>query len=108
MNSEENYLEYANKLFLNGKLQLALHILDHVRNLFQEGKLQLALHILDVIIKGTDLNNVEFLIESLNLKIKILKKKAQDEPSFIAANILNNGALEIKGKIKELKKKLRK
>ena len=45
--------------------------LDHVRKLFQEGKLQLALHILDVIIKGIDQSNIELLIESLNLKFKI-------------------------------------
>ena len=90
------------------KINNANNYLSHAKKLFQEGKLQLALHILDVIIKGTDPNQTELLLESFNLKFKTLKLKAKDEPSFIAANILNNGALEIKRKIKELKRKLRK
>jgi len=88
LNSEENYLEYARKLY-------------------EEGKLQLALHILDIIIKGTDDMHNKILFEALNLKYKILKQKANDETSFIAANIIDNAAYQIKEKIKELKIKLK-
>ncbi len=84
LNSEENYIEHAKKLF-------------------EEGKLQLALHILDIIIKGTDEMHNKILLEALNLKYKILKQKTNDETSFIAANIIDNAAYQIKEKIKDLK-----
>ncbi len=84
LNSEENYIEHAKKLY-------------------EEGKLQLALHILDIIIKGTDEMHNKILLEALNLKYKILKQKANDETSFIAANIIDNAAYQIKEKIKDLK-----
>lgn len=77
---------------------------EHANKLFEEGKLQLALHMLDVIIKGTDPNNVEILLKSYELKQKILLKKAKEETSFIVKNILNNGANQIKAKIRNLKK----
>lgn len=84
LNSEENYIEHAKKLY-------------------EEGKLQLALHILDIIIKGTDEMHNKILLEALNFKYKILKQKANDETSFIAANIIDNAAYQIKEKIKDLK-----
>jgi len=84
LNSEENYIEHAKKLY-------------------EEGKLQLALHILDIIIKGTDEMHNKILLEALNLKYKILKQKANDETSFIAANIIDNAAYQIKEKTKDLK-----
>jgi alkyl sulfatase BDS1-like metallo-beta-lactamase superfamily hydrolase len=84
------------------------HYLDHVKKIFGEGKLQLALHIIDVVIKGIDSNKNEILLNAYNLKYKILKQKAKDEPSFIASNIINNGALQIKDKIRKLKKNLKK
>lgn len=84
LNSEENYIEHAKKLY-------------------EEGKLQLALHILDIIIKGTDDMHNRILLEALNLKHKILKQKANDETSFIAANIIDNATYQIKEKIKDLK-----
>ncbi len=77
---------------------------EHAKKLFEDGKLQLALHILDVIIKGTDTQNKEMLLRSYSLKRKILKKQANLETSFIVKNILNNGAIQIKNKIKEIKK----
>jgi glyoxylase-like metal-dependent hydrolase (beta-lactamase superfamily II) len=86
LNSEEKYLEHANKLF-------------------SEGKKQLALHVLDIVVKGTDEKNVEHLVEALKLKVKILKEKVQDETSFIAGNIIDNAAYQIKERLKELKKK---
>ncbi|NVM45705.1 MAG: MBL fold metallo-hydrolase, partial [Candidatus Lokiarchaeota archaeon] len=85
LNSEKEYLEHANKLYFEGKLQLALHILD-------------------IIIKGTDEQNIEMLTEALKLKLKILKEKAKDESAFIAENILENGAQQIKIRLKELQK----
>ncbi len=83
LNSENNYLEHAKKLYEIGKLQLALHILD-------------------IIIKGTDEMHNKILLEALNLKYKILKQKANDETSFIAANIIDNAAYQIKEKIKDV------
>ena len=87
LSSESEYLEHANKLYLASKLQLALHILD-------------------VIIKGTDEQNVEVLTDALKLKMKILKKKAKDESAFIVNNILENGAHQIKIRLKELLKSI--
>jgi alkyl sulfatase BDS1-like metallo-beta-lactamase superfamily hydrolase len=81
--------------------------IEHARKLYQEGKLQLALHILDIIIKGTTENNNHLLLETLKLKYKILKQKANDETSFIAANIIDNGAYQIKNQIKRLKSNLK-
>jgi len=77
---------------------------NHAQKLFNEGELQLALHILDVVIKGAPKENSGLLLKAHKLKIKILKQKAKEETSFIAFNILNNGANEIKSKLDELKK----
>lgn len=78
--------------------------LEHAKKLYSEGKKQLALHILDIVVKGTDEKNGEILVETLELKAKILKEKAKNETSFIAGNIINNAAHQIKEKLKELKK----
>jgi len=78
--------------------------LEHAMSLFNEGKLQLALHILDVIIKGSENERGAATLEALNLKIKILKEKSKEESSFIAANIIDNAAMQIKEKLRELKK----
>ena len=86
INSEEKYLEHAKKLYSQGKKQLALHVLD-------------------IVVKGTDEKNVETLIEVLKLKVKILKEKVRNETSFIAGNIINNAAHQIKKRLKDLKKK---
>jgi len=87
LNSESVYLEHANKLY-------------------SEGKKQLALHVLDIVVKGTDEKNSEVLIEALKLKVKILKEKAKIETSFISKNIINNAAYQIKKRLKELKKEV--
>jgi len=79
--------------------------LEHAKKLYSEGKKQLALHVLDIVVKGTDEKNVETLIEVLKLKVKILKEKVQNETSFIAGNIINNAAHQIKKRLKDLKKK---
>ena len=86
------------------KLNDEIKYLEHAYTLFSEGKLQLALHILDVIIKGTDEQNVEVLTDALELKLKILKIKTKAEPAFIANNILDNGAHQIKARLIRLKK----
>ncbi|MCK4252213.1 hypothetical protein KAX97_12255, partial [candidate division WOR-3 bacterium] len=87
LNSEEKYLEHAKKLY-------------------SESKKQLALHVLDIVVKGTDEKNVETLVEALKLKVKILNEKVKNETSFIAGNIIDNAAYQIKERLKELKKKL--
>lgn len=80
--------------------------LEQAKKTVEQGKLQLALHLLDVIINGTESENA-LLLETLKLKSKVLQQKAEIETSFIASNIINNGALALKPKIKELKKKLK-
>jgi len=77
--------------------------LSHAEKLYRQGKLQLALHILDVIIKGSSSNNNNTLLEACSLKKRILTQKEAEETSFIAKNILRNGILELKTKIEELK-----
>ena len=84
INSEEKYLE-------------------HAKSLYDKGELQLTLHILDVIIKGMEEKDNKTLIDALSLKYKILKQKSRKEPSYIAANIIDNAASIIKDKIKFLK-----
>ena len=79
--------------------------LEHGKNLYEQGKLQLALHMLDVIIKGSELANKDVLIEAYDLKAKILKQKGKEELSFIAKNSLFNGAALMLAKKKELKRK---
>ncbi len=81
--------------------------LEQAKKNVDEGKFQLALHLLDVIIKGTDQGNYELLHEVYSLKIKVLKKKAVLETSFIATNIMANGADVLKLKVKELRKKMK-
>ena len=87
LNSESVYLEHANKLY-------------------SEDKKQLALHVLDIVVKGADDKNSEVLVEVLKLKVKILKEKVKNETSFIAKNIINNAAYQIKKRLKELKKEV--
>jgi len=81
--------------------------IDQANKNFDEGKLQLALHLLDVVIKGTDQNNDELLLNAYSLKSRVLKKIAEEQTSFIATNIINNGATLLKPKIRDLKKKLK-
>ncbi|MFX0083951.1 MAG: alkyl sulfatase dimerization domain-containing protein [Candidatus Hodarchaeota archaeon] len=77
--------------------------LEHAKDLYNKKELQLALHILDVILKGSEIGHNRTFLEALELKYKILKEKSKGESSFIAANIINNAALQIKEKKKELK-----
>ena len=76
---------------------------NKARQLHEEGKLQLALHIIDVVIKGAD-ERSEVFLEACKLKVKNLNKRAKDEMSFIAQNILNSSANQMKAKIKKLRK----
>lgn len=85
------------------KLNSESKYLEHAKKLFSDGELQLALHILDVIIKGTDNQNATTLIKTLELKLKILKRKAKEEINFMAENILENGAEQIRKRLKKLK-----
>ena len=81
--------------------------MNQAKKKIEEGKLQLALHLLDVVIKGIDQNNDELLLEAYSLKLKVLKKRAEEQTSFIATNIMDNGATLLKQKIKDLKNKIR-
>jgi len=81
--------------------------LEHAKLLFEEGEFQLSLHIIDVIVKANNIAKPEILLDALRIKYKILKQNAKKEPSFIAINIINTHALQIKTKMRELKKKLR-
>ncbi len=88
------------------KVADAAQFLEQAKKTIEQGNLQLALHLLDVIIKGTESENI-ILLEALKLKSKVLKQKAEIETSSIATNIIKNGVLELKPKIKELKNKLK-
>ncbi|MFX1339034.1 MAG: alkyl sulfatase dimerization domain-containing protein, partial [Promethearchaeota archaeon] len=88
------------------KLADVANFLEQAKINIEQGKLQLALHLLDVILEGYDSEDA-LLLEALKLKSKVLKQKAETETSFIASNILNNGALVLQPKIKELKKQLK-
>ncbi len=83
INSEQNYLK-------------------HAKTLYNKGELQLALHILDVIINGIENDENYILLEALKLKLRILKNKSKTESSFIATNIIDNAAYQIKDKIKKI------
>ncbi|MFX1426393.1 MAG: alkyl sulfatase dimerization domain-containing protein [Promethearchaeota archaeon] len=76
--------------------------IEHATNLYNEGKLQLALHILDIVIKGAENEHSQTLVETLKLKIKILKQKSKEETSFIVSNIINNAVSGLKEKLREL------
>jgi len=86
------------------KINTVKNYYNHAHELFDEGKLQLALHILDTIIMGLPEESSKQLLIAYELKYKILKQKAKKETSFIAFNIINNGAKEIKSIIDDLKK----
>ena len=77
---------------------------SHAENLYKQGKLQLALHILDIIIKGSNKKDSTFS-NACSLKARILSQKEREETSFIAKNILKNGIHELQIIIEELKKK---
>ncbi|MFX1498439.1 MAG: alkyl sulfatase dimerization domain-containing protein [Promethearchaeota archaeon] len=89
------------------KLNSAEVYLNHAERLFGEGKLQLALHILDIIINGVKEEKSKTYLDALQLKYDILKRKVQEESSFIATNILDNGRYNIKEKIKMIQKQLK-
>ncbi|MFX0060148.1 MAG: alkyl sulfatase dimerization domain-containing protein [Candidatus Hodarchaeota archaeon] len=79
---------------------------EHAENLYEQGKMQLALHILDIVLKGSEQNDKQLVYNALKLKFKILKHKSRQEPSFIAVNIIDNSAVQIKKEFKEIKEKL--
>lgn len=92
------------------KIADASQFLKQAKHNIEEGKLQLALHLLDVIIKGTDENdqkNDELFLEVFSIKSKVLKMKSDQETSFIASNIVKNGATALQPKIRALKKRIK-
>ena len=86
VNSEENYF-------------------DHAKHLYEEGKLQLALHIIDVVIKGTDPNNREILLDALRFKRIILKQMVKEEESFVTRGFIDSSAYQMKDQIRKLRRK---
>ncbi|MHA2245306.1 MAG: alkyl sulfatase dimerization domain-containing protein [Candidatus Hodarchaeales archaeon] len=83
------------------KINNATKYIEHGKKLVEEGKLQLALHLIDPVILGLDPKNSEVLLEALRLKSNILEQQARNEHSFIASNILNNEVIQLKSKISE-------
>ena len=71
----------------------------HAENLFEEGRLQLALHIIDIVIDATDKVNSEVLQNAYDLKIRVLQQREEEETSFIASNIILNEVNRLKSKI---------
>ncbi|MFX1512333.1 MAG: alkyl sulfatase dimerization domain-containing protein [Promethearchaeota archaeon] len=85
------------------KINNADKYVNHSKKLVEEGRLQLALHIIDPVINAMDLKNSKILLEALELKIGILKQQVQEETSFITSNIINNEVIRLESKMKELK-----
>jgi len=73
--------------------------------LFNEGKLQLALHILDVVIKASDIKSEDTLLEACILKEKILSQIAEEEYNFMAKNAYLYGTVQMRKKIEQMKAK---
>lgn len=69
-------------------------LLQRARELQREGNSQLALHLADFIVKGAE--DASKRKEALLLKAELLDAKADAEPSFIARNILRNGAISVR------------
>lgn len=84
------------------KINNAQSYFEHAKKLAENNELQLSLHILDVVLEGREYVDTTVLLDSLKLKMKVLKRKAKEEPSFIAANIINNAVNQIKEEIREL------
>lgn len=85
------------------KINSAKKYLEHGKTLVEEGKLQLALHVIDPVIVGIDSTNTKTLLEALELKVNILEQQVKDESSFIASNIISNEVNRLKSKIEEFK-----
>jgi alkyl sulfatase BDS1-like metallo-beta-lactamase superfamily hydrolase len=64
-------------------------VLQRARTLQQMGDVQLALHLVDYVI---DASAAALMAEAQQLKSELLAARAESEPSFIARNILKNGA----------------
>jgi alkyl sulfatase BDS1-like metallo-beta-lactamase superfamily hydrolase len=72
-------------------------LIDRARHLAEEGRIQLALHVVDFVIDGCA--NPE--TEALELKIQLLEELAKNEASLIARNIFLGGVRQIKKLLKE-------
>jgi len=88
------------------KISSAEAYFEHAKKLFSQGNLQLALHIIDPVIKGLDLKRAEILLEAIKLKISILEKQVKDESSFITSNILTNEVIRLNARISDIKENL--
>ncbi|MFW9948894.1 MAG: alkyl sulfatase dimerization domain-containing protein [Candidatus Thorarchaeota archaeon] len=88
------------------RLNSVKNYLDHAKNLNLEGRYQLSLHIIDVVINGLQDTTSDNLLKAYELKYDVLKKLAKKQTSFIAFNILNNGATSIKEALNDIKARL--
>jgi len=79
--------------------------IERAGQLVDEGKLQLALHLLDVVVKTGDSAPSEIRLSALELKRDILKRNAENEKSFITMNIINSSIIQIESDIETLKGK---
>jgi alkyl sulfatase BDS1-like metallo-beta-lactamase superfamily hydrolase len=71
------------------KLADANKILQEAQLLKADGKIQLALNVIDFVVKGTQNKSVRK--GALLLKAELLKARANAEPSYIARNIFSAG-----------------
>ena len=71
--------------------------------LFDEGKIQLALHLLEVVIKSSEVKSEDTLLEACILKKKIFSQMADEEINHMARNAYIYGTVQMKKKIEQLK-----
>ncbi len=69
-------------------------LLERASRLQQEGRIQLALHLVDSVADGTESDSKRK--EALLLKASLLDARADAEPSYIARNIFRDGAKSVR------------
>jgi alkyl sulfatase BDS1-like metallo-beta-lactamase superfamily hydrolase len=78
---------------------------NRANKLFDEGKIQLALHLLDVVIKSSEVKSEDTLLNAYILKEKILSQMAEEEVNHMARNAYIYGTIQMRKKIEQLKTK---
>ena len=73
--------------------------------LYDEGKIQLALHLLDVVIKSSEVRSEDILLNAYALKEKILSQMADEEVNHMARNAYIYGTIQMRKKIEQIKAK---
>ena len=88
------------------KIGSATQFMEHVESLVKDGKLQLALHIIDQVIEGVSPQNVSVEYKALKLKSEILQLMIEEQSSFITTNIIRNEINLINLKLAKLQRNL--